>query len=97
MQLVLRRSCCKLETAVYAIGIILTTLYLVVGLGGVVWFVLCHMEDSDVMTKLKELYLLKVIILLFKRLIIECKSHLVRTDKYFVSFSTCNPNTFLIG
>ena len=68
MQLVLRRSCCKLETAVYAIGIILTTLYLVVGLGGVVWFVLCHMEDSDVMTKLKELYLLKVIILLFKRL-----------------------------
>ena len=23
--------------------------------------------------------------------------HLVRTDKYFVSFSTCNPNTFLIG
>ena len=74
MQLVLRRSCCKLETAVYAIGIILTTLYLVVGLGGGVWFVLCHMEDSDVMTKLKELYLLKVIILLFKRLIIECKS-----------------------
>ena len=55
LRLVLRRSCCKLETAVYAIGIILTTLYLVVGLGGVVWFVLCHMED-----KLKELYLLKV-------------------------------------
>ena len=76
MHLVLRRSCCKLETAVYAIGIILTTLYLVVGLGGVVWFVLCHMEDSDVMTKLKELYLLKVTILLFKSLIIECKSDL---------------------
>ena len=70
MQLVLRRSCCKLETAVYAIGIILTTLYLVVGLGGVVWFVLCHMEDSDVMTKLKELYLLKVTILC------ECESNL---------------------
>ena len=44
----------------YAIGIILTTLYLVAGLGGVVWFVLCHMEDSEAMTKLKELYLLKV-------------------------------------
>ena len=60
MQLVLRRNCCKLETAVYAIGIILTTTYLVVGLGGVIWFVLCHMEDSEVMTKLKELYLLKM-------------------------------------
>ena len=60
LQFVMRRSCCKLETAVYAIGIILTTLYLVVGLGGVVWFVLCHMEESDVMTKLKELYILKV-------------------------------------
>ena len=24
-------------------------------------------------------------------------THLVRTDKYFVPFSTCNPNTFLIG
>ena len=60
MQLVLRRNCCKLETAVYAIGIILTTIYLVVGLGGVIWFVLCHMDDSEVMTKLKELYLLKM-------------------------------------
>ena len=60
MRLMMRRSCCKLETAVYALGIILTTLYLVVGLGGVVWFVLCHMEESDVMSKLKELYLLKV-------------------------------------
>ena len=57
----LRKSCCQLETAVYALGIILTTLYLVVGLGGVIWFVLCHMEDSDVMSKLKELYLLKVL------------------------------------
>ena len=57
---VLRRNCCKLETAVYAIGIILTTTYLVVGLGGVIWFVLCHMEDSEVMTRLKELYLLKM-------------------------------------
>ena len=27
----------------------------------------------------------------------EWYAHLVRTDKYFVSFSTCNPNTFLIG
>ena len=60
MQLVLRRNCCKLETAVYAIGIILTTIYLVVGLGGVIWFVLCHMEDSEVMSRLKELYLLKM-------------------------------------
>ena len=53
MQLVLRHNCCKLETSVYVIGIILTTLYLALGLGGVIWFVLCHMEESEVMTRLK--------------------------------------------
>ena len=60
MHLVLRHNCCKLETAVYVIGIILTTLYLAVGLGGVIWFVLCHMDESEVMTRLKELYILKM-------------------------------------
>ena len=60
MQLVLRHNCCKLETSVYVIGIILTTLYLALGLGGVIWFVLCHMEESEVMTRLKELYILKM-------------------------------------
>merc|ERR1719422_690724 len=60
LQLVLRHNCCKLETSVYVIGIILTTLYLALGLGGVIWFVLCHMEESEVMTRLKELYILKM-------------------------------------
>ena len=60
MQLVLRRNCCKLETAVYAIGLILTALYLLAGLGGVVWFVLGHLQGGQVMTAMRELQLVRM-------------------------------------
>ena len=52
------------------------------------------MAKSGFMRKIANLQLEVPI---FDMIVHKCASHLVRTDKYFVSFSTCNPNTFLIG
>ena len=60
MQLIVRPSCCQLETAVYSLGLVLTAVYLLVGLGGVVWFVLGHTDDSAVVVEMRDLYMMRM-------------------------------------
>ena len=60
MKLLVMPRCCKLDTAVYSLGLCLTAVYLLLGLGSVVWFVLC-MHDHDIMNMdLTQLYMVRV-------------------------------------
>jgi len=61
MYVSLRPGCCKLDTFVYCVGLVLTVLYLLAGLSGVVWFVLCHSDDTPPpLMEMTELYLTKM-------------------------------------
>ena len=39
--------CCKLDTLVYIMGLVLTVLYLLSGVAAIVWFVLTHTQVSS--------------------------------------------------
>ena len=60
MQLFLSQKCCKLETAVYSLGLVLTAVYLLVGLGGVVFFLLCHTDEYVMVVEMRYLYMMRM-------------------------------------
>ena len=49
--------CISLDTTVYSLGLALTCVYLLLGLGGVVWFVLSYTEDGLMEVEGRHLYL----------------------------------------
>jgi hypothetical protein len=46
LQVMVGSICCKLDTLVYIMGLVLTVLYLLSGVAAIVWFVLTHTEVS---------------------------------------------------
>ena len=60
MKLLSEPSCCKLETAVYCVGLCLTAVYLLVGVGGVVWVVLCNSDASPLVMEMRDLYMMRM-------------------------------------
>jgi hypothetical protein len=44
LQVMVGSICCKLDTLVYIMGLVLTVLYLLSGVAAIVWFVLTHTE-----------------------------------------------------
>ena len=44
LRLVVGTVCCKLDTLVYIMGMVLTVLYLLAGVAAIVWFVLTHTQ-----------------------------------------------------
>jgi hypothetical protein len=44
LQVMVGSICCKLDTLVYIMGLVLTVLYLLSGVAAIVWFVLTHTQ-----------------------------------------------------
>ena len=60
MKLLIGTTCCKLDTAVFYIGLGLTAAYLIVGLGSVVWFVLDNSDQATVGVDMSDLYMMRM-------------------------------------
>ena len=60
MKLLVGPTCCKLDTAVFYIGLGLTAAYLIVGLGSVVWFVLDNSDQATVGVDMSDLYMMRM-------------------------------------
>jgi hypothetical protein len=44
LEVMVGSMCCKLDTLVYIMGLVLTVLYLLSGVAAIVWFVLTHTQ-----------------------------------------------------
>ena len=60
MKLFFGPSCCKLDTAVFYAVLGLTAVYLLVGLGSVVWFVLGNTDQASVGVEISNLYRIRM-------------------------------------
>jgi hypothetical protein len=60
MHLTVRQTCFKLDTVVFIIGLVMMMIYLVVGVGGVVWFVTSYSDESEMVMKKTDFYNMKL-------------------------------------
>ena len=60
MKISMVSGCYKLDTAVCCIGLCLTVLYLLLGLGSVVWLVLCNTDTTSMVMEIREAYMMRM-------------------------------------
>ena len=60
MKISLIPGCYKLDTAVCCVGLCLTAVYLLLGLGSVVWLVLCNSDTPSLVMEIREAYMMRM-------------------------------------